>query len=515
MKIREYFLTEYDGSDFLLFARARLLVSFQFILLAAVVLVQFSMLFAGWEDFIKTLFITPVILIGMVSGLVFLRRGKYGVASKVVISVCALAIIAGLIREPFYNPEFALSSYIFFVYPCLALCVIFSTPSFLAVISVAYILTSVAVFIIMKTIVPGVNMKQLVIFLNNTVFSFIIFWVISLLIQQIFSKNVELIEKESDRNLRSNNFIKKVLGENSAAITESMKKMSEKSDLFSANTRNLTSTLEEITANIEEISAGIENVSGTANVQNDDVESITQKLSGLAAIITSMDSLVNESLSATSLITEKAMKGEKSLKVMEQNVGRIMQSSAEMKNIVGIINDISDMINLLSLNAAIEAARAGDAGRGFAVVADEISKLADRTAASIKEITSLIAANESETQAGISVIRETVGIIKSIISGVADVNARINSLVAYRDKQTEAGESVIGSIKSLRERSAVISMAAGEQKAGINEILRHISEINGISSSNSQGADELYSDSQELVALMNGFRNKIDEYSGR
>lgn len=515
MKIRDYFLTEYENADYLLSARAKLLATMQFVILVTVLLVQTGMLFIGWEDFLKTIVITPVMIIGMVIGLALLKRGSYGASSKVVITACALTIMAGLIREPFYNPEFALSSYIYFVYPCLALCVIFSNTTFLAVLTAGFIAVNAAIFIIMKNIVPGVNMKQITIFLENTVFSYLVFWAISLLIQRIFSKNVEIAEAESLKNLNSSNFIKKVLGENSAAIGESMKKMSEKSDLFSVNTRNLTSTLEEITANIEEISAGIENVSSTANVQNDDVESITVKLSGLSSIIASMDSVINESLAATAVITEKAMSGEKSLKVMEQNVGRIMQSSVEMKNIVGIINDISDMINLLSLNAAIEAARAGDAGRGFAVVADEISKLADRTAASIKEITSLIAANENETQAGISVIRQTVDIITSIITGVTDVNARISRLVEYRDRQTEAGESVTGSIRSLKERSAVISMAANEQKTGINEILKHISEINAISSSNSQGAEELHSDSEELVSLMDGFRKRIDEYSGQ
>lgn len=514
MKIGDYFLTEYNSTDYLLFARARLLAYFQLIVIGLVVMLQFSMLFAGWEDFVKTLYITPVIFIGLTAGLAILKKGNYGVASKLVISVCVAAVIGGLVREPFMNPEFALSSYIFFVYPCLALCVVFTGPRFLAVITAAFIATVTAVFMIMKTIVPDVNMKQIIIFLNNTVFSFIIFWLISLLISRIFSKNTEIIEHESAKNLSSNNFIKKVLGESSSAITSSMRRMSEKSDLFSLNTRDLSSTLEEITASIEEISAGIENVSGTANVQNDDVESIMEKLSMLSDVIASMDSLVSQSLSATGVITERAMSGEKALKAMEQNVGRIMQSSAEMKNIVGIINDISDMINLLSLNAAIEAARAGDAGRGFAVVADEISKLADRTAVSIKEITSLIAANEAETQEGISVIKETVGIITSIITGVGEVNSKIKSLVEYSSRQSDAGKSVTYGIKNLRERSAVISLAASEQKTGIGEILRHVSDISSISSSNSHGAEELHSDSEELLSLVDNFQKTINEYNG-
>ena len=102
-----------------------------------------------------------------------------------------------------------------------------------------------------------------------------------------------------------------------------------------------------------------------------------------------------------------------------------------MQNIVGIINDISDKINLLSLNAAIEAARAGDAGRGFAVVADEISKLADQTAHSIKEISDLIQENETEISRGTENVRASVEMISQIISGVNVISEFINSPSAH------------------------------------------------------------------------------------
>src|SRR5208337_1669286 len=100
------------------------------------------------------------------------------------------------------------------------------------------------------------------------------------------------------------------------------------------------------------------------------------------------------------------------------------------------------------------------------------------------------------------------------ISGISVINSKINDLVIYRDRQTEASQSVTARIMSLKERSSFISRAAQEQKNGIDEILRHISDINSISMSNSIGADELHADSEELVSLMNGFQKIIDEYKG-
>jgi len=512
MKIIDFFLNAYDKDEYLLYTRARLLLIFQMVLLLGVFLLQFSMLFAGWEDFIKTIYVTPVIFFGMLSGLLILKKGNYGVSSKLVISVCTVAVIGGLIREPFMNPEYALSSYIFFVYPCLALCVVFSSTRFLAVITGAFLITIIALFLIMKFLIPGVNMKPLIIFTNNTIFSFALFYLIAQLISKIFTRNFELSAMEAERNMKNYNFIKKVLGDNSAAIIASMEKMSSKSDLFSRNTQDLASSIEEITANIEQISSGIDNVSSIAGVQNSDVVSMKEKLNGLTGVISQMGNIINDSLEATKDITVKARKGELSLKVMEQNVGKIRESSQEMTNIVGIINDISDQINLLSLNAAIEAARAGDAGRGFAVVADEISKLADRTASSIKEIKTLISTNENETQKGMEVIKETVEIISTIVNGVSIVDGRISNLVQFRDKQTETNFSVTEKVESLNQRSGLIATAAYEQKNGIGEILKHISEINEISISNSSGAEDLHLDSEELIRQMNSFRKIIDEY---
>jgi methyl-accepting chemotaxis protein len=514
MKITDFFLIKYNRNEYLLYTRARLLLIFQGILFSLVILLQLSMLFVGWEDFVKTLFITPLIFFGALTGIIILKKGRYDASAKIVISICSIAVIGGLIREPFLNPEFALSSYIFFVYPCLALCVVFSTTGFLAVISGAFVVTDIILFMIMKLMVPGVNMKQLIIFTNNTIFSFAFFFIISMLISKIFTRNVELADMETERNIRNYNFIKKILGDNSAAIITSMGKMSSKSDLFSQNTQDLASSIEEISANIEEISSGIDNVSSIAEIQNSDVSSMKEKLSGLSDVINQMGSIINDSLNATKDINSKAQKGEVSLREMEQNVARIRESSQEMTNIVGIINDISDQINLLSLNAAIEAARAGDAGRGFAVVADEISKLADKTASSIKEIKTLISANENETHKGMEVIKDTVEIISTIVNGVNAINSKITNLVEYRDRQTETNLSVTGSVESLKKRSENIASAAFEQKNGISEIIKHISEINEISISNSVGAEELNLDSRELLEQMNGFQKTIDEYKG-
>ena len=507
------FLVRYSEDDYLTYARVKLLFIFQTVFICAAVLLQFSMLFAGWEDFIKTLYITPPLFCGIFISMLQLKKGHYLRAANILISFGTLAVVAGLIREPFMNPEFALTSYIYFVYPCMALCTIFSTPRFLALVTVIFTVTIIAVFLIMKSIVPEPNMKQLTIFLNNTIFSFIFFYIISFLITRIFNRNMIIVKAEAEKNQRHNDFIKKVLGEGSMEIRESMTKMSSKSDFFSQNTQMQAASIEEITATIEEISAGIDNISSIADLQSRDIAGMTDVQQELSRLISQMDEVIRETLKEIGNITLRAQGGEQALRLMERNIEAIRESSHEMTNIVSIINDISEQINLLSLNAAIEAARAGDAGRGFAVVADEISKLADRTAASIKDIETLIRGNEGETGKGMQVINEAVETIITIIDGVNVINDRIQTVVTYNDKQIESNDTFTRGMENLKKRSQEIAGATSEQKNAVNDIIATVSGINDISQSNSQGAEELFGDSQEMVSRLNDFQKKIDEYS--
>ena len=153
--------------------------------------------------------------------------------------------------------------------------------------------------------------------------------------------------------------------------------------------------MEEITAT-DEISAGIDNVAAGASDQVERITRLVETIDRLTGIIHDVERKTSEAARVTGSISDMARDGEAGMREMNESMEAIGESSREMTGIVAIINDISDRINLLSLNASIEAARAGDAGRGFAVVADEISKLADQTSRSVKEIDGHIRKTESE-----------------------------------------------------------------------------------------------------------------------
>jgi methyl-accepting chemotaxis protein len=114
------------------------------------------------------------------------------------------------------------------------------------------------------------------------------------------------------------------------------------------------------------------------------------------------------------------------VKLTSQSMETLSKRTDEIGSIVGVIKEIADQTNLLALNAAIEAARAGEQGRGFAVVADEVRKLAERTTLSTKEVADVISAIQRETR-----------------SAVDDMHRIVGEVTANADSARQAGELII------------------------------------------------------------------------
>jgi methyl-accepting chemotaxis protein len=257
-----------------------------------------------------------------------------------------------------------------------------------------------------------------------------------------------------------------------------------------------------VTATSEEVSGGIDLVSNNVVRQHESLHSFLGKIEVLTANISQVAERIQRALTLTDEVSDVANRGSNVLSAMSQSLTTVNESSGKMTGIVGMIGDISDKTNLLSLNAAIEAARAGEAGRGFAVVADEISKLADQTAASIKEIDALIKANVEELGRGMGNIEMTVTTIMQIIQGVSTISAEMDGVSKQMDEQKEINQKVNVDAGSLVTLSDEIKFSVDNQKDSMNEIVKSISSLNEITQAYSDGALILTQKSRDLDLMV-------------
>ncbi len=277
----------------------------------------------------------------------------------------------------------------------------------------------------------------------------------------------------------------------SVQLNDSAGKMTRTSEGFSSSAAEQSASTMQITSSLSLISSSMDRIASLSSEQNKNLEKMFETGASLSSIIEKMEKTMKESFNLSIQVSSNAESSSASLLDMKESIERIMKSSNSITGIVRIIRDISKQINLLSLNAAIEAARAGDMGKGFAVVADEVTKLADETSKSIRNIDNLIQGNKEDIQNGIEGVNSSIKKIsfmiediKKIKSIAAELSEQMTGQVnVNKDAGTEAGKVGLGANE--------IYNATHDQKEAIMEILHAMSEMNTAAQFTSAGAEEL------------------------
>jgi methyl-accepting chemotaxis protein len=280
--------------------------------------------------------------------------------------------------------------------------------------------------------------------------------------------------------------------------------------IFSDNSQSQASSIEEVNATTEELSAGMEMISESTKIQAEGMRALIDRIKDLSDLINETGRSIDESIDLGVKMSSEARNGESSLKSMTESMDKIEASSSQVYDIIKIINDISEQINLLSLNAAIESARAGDAGRGFAVVADEISKLADQTAGSIKDINRLIRSNEEEIRNGSSKVDEAVRVFGIIIHGVEQVMSMMNKVSGFMNRQIEARNGISDVSDVVSVKTEEIKNATNEHRISTEEIVRASGGINEMTQSIAGAAEEMASMAEEITSMSDILKSRVD-----
>ncbi|MGV8930709.1 MAG: methyl-accepting chemotaxis protein [Luteimonas sp.] len=276
--------------------------------------------------------------------------------------------------------------------------------------------------------------------------------------------------------------------------------------------QTITDTSVQVASSAQETQATAMHLAEAAEHQAQEISSASDRINEIAASINQVSKNSAESADVAQRSVQIATKGagvvrqtiagmdsiRDQIQETSKRIKRLGESSQEIGSIVELINDISEQTNILALNAAIQAASAGEAGRGFAVVADEVQRLAERSSNATKRIESLVQAIQTDTNEAVSSMEQTTS---EVVAG-----ARL-----AEDAGTALGEieSVSTSLAALIEG---ISSASQQQSAAATNITSTMNTIQSITAQTSQGANQTVESIGNLAQLAADLRRSVADF---
>ena len=268
-----------------------------------------------------------------------------------------------------------------------------------------------------------------------------------------------------------------------------------------ATIRGISESAQQLASAAEEMSSVMEQSTRGLQAQNDEIEQAATAVTQMSAAVDEVAGNAVSSAEASQASDEDSKHGHyqisETISSIQSLVNEVLDASGkaeglalqaqDISKVLEVIRGIAGQTNLLALNAAIEAARAGEAGRGFAVVADEVRSLAQRTQDSTEEIEQMITGIQQGTQ-------DTVGALTSSAEHASQTLQRANSAGSALEKITAA-------ISQISQRNLVIASAAEQQASVAREVDRSLVNIRDLSTQTAAGATQTSAASQELSRL--------------
>jgi methyl-accepting chemotaxis protein len=307
----------------------------------------------------------------------------------------------------------------------------------------------------------------------------------------------------------------------------------------SASTEQTTTAIEEISANLNSIGKQIDIMDNNINDNVTAIEEVTQNISSVDEQIINQSSMVEQSTASitqmiaslnnvnsvaqnkretTQELSRVANEGKEQIKQTSENFKTVVDHISQIQEMASTINAIASQTNLLSMNAAIEAAHAGDSGKGFAVVADEIRKLAEsagQSSHSISQIIKNITASVMETDKNVGASMEAFDRITREVSDTVNAFTEIEQSVA---ELNTGGQQILESTNQINDVTVSIRSGSMEIKSGTEVMLKSSTQIREISekvssgmAESTTGANEIVKSMQVMVTLSQNLNDIVEE----
>lgn len=290
------------------------------------------------------------------------------------------------------------------------------------------------------------------------------------------------------------------VGDSANVVSTSSEEMTAASQSLADIANDQAASIEETSSAMEEIKATIDSVSHNSKEQAHKANTTHESMSYLAQSVNDINLHAHDANTMSQETEGFANAGGVILEKTVYSMREISTSSKKILEILTLITDISEQINLLSLNASIEAARAGEEGRGFAVVAEEIAKLADQTAQSSQQINEVILETNKKVTTGAELVQETAESLKKIIENVKKTSKLMEGIANATVDLSGKSDNVNHAVIEVNSMSEEISIMMEEQSSSSNEIIKAINQLNSIAQQVSSGSEELAAGSEELAS---------------
>ena len=283
-------------------------------------------------------------------------------------------------------------------------------------------------------------------------------------------------------------------------------------DSLSGIVRSLNENAEQLVSAVTEIASSADQMSRGAKQQSEQIEQTTVAVDEMSATVLESSKNAAEAAQASRTTSETADTGGRMVQetitgmqaisdvVQEssKSIGQLAESADRIGEIIGVIDDIADQTNLLALNAAIEAARAGEQGRGFAVVADEVRKLAERTGKATGEITDMIRGIQGQTK----------GAVDSMDSGIKQVaNGR-----DLADRSGKSLDEIMTMSQNVLTMIEQIATASEQQSRASEEIAKNMDGISRVTKETAAGAEQSASAAEQLSRQAESLRAIVADF---
>ena len=336
----------------------------------------------------------------------------------------------------------------------------------------------------------------------------VVFWLMRRLVVKPLSSSVDLANKIAANDLAVDDLAVVAQDE----IGETVTALNQMKNNLREIVRAIASTAEHVASASEELSSSASQQAHGAETQNSQTTQVATAMQEMSATVLQVSDNSNKAAEASRRAAETAREGglivEETLskmRVIADSVGgtakkmeELGKSSDQIGRIAGVIDDIADQTNLLALNAAIEAARAGEQGRGFAVVADEVRKLAERTTTATKEIAQMIKNIQDETKTAVTAMEAGT---KQVEEGVASTSRAGDSLKQIIHMSEEVGEMITH-----------IATAATEQSSASEEVNSNMEVIAKLVKESADGAQQSAKACQDLSGLALDLQNMVGKF---